>query len=424
MSNPTLLQEPLLPEYVPSQEVEHKERRRKEPSNGSRLNLSQIETLSTLHTQYKKSKSEREFFQDIGEYKEREDILENAKSSIYGTQMHSLQYFTLLFHRAAYYNRVPNIDDFRYTFLQKKIEYSSSLLKVLNLSDCTFNDNILDSSQKYWNEWRMNGQDFTPSKHKNYTVSPSEIKEIWESGVIPLEDISLFKKSFHKAAPENLNPEKTYILNETPLILNIYFHDSNLLIPTVIDEICIPRDFPNTPIKIVDYKTGSQFKQPEFKEKIQIFLMLNSVLLNLKDRVKDIKFAPDLWEIAHEKHDLTLPHFQGKNANKKFIESMFSTQLASVLESYNNYVEFSYVNPVTQEKIDINLDTLGIRSKRDIEQVILYLNNISTFYLEYKDKLKHKIDSSKTPYTLPTFPIKNFTKDNGFSKGVQLPFNI
>lgn len=424
MSNTNLLQEPLLPEYVPSQEVGYKEGKKKEPSNGSRLNLSQIETLSELHKQYKDSDSEKEFLQDVQEYKEDENILEGAKWSIYGTQMHSLQYFTLLFHRAAYYNRVPNIDDFRSTFLQKKIEYSNSLLKVLNLSESSSNSDILDSSQNYWNEWRMNGQDFTPSKHKNYAISPSKIRNLWESGVIPLKDISLFKKNFSKTSPEKLNPEKTYILNETPLILNIYFHDSNLLIPTLIDEICIPRDFPNTPIKIVDYKTGNQFKQPGFKEKIQIFLMLNSVLLNLKDRVKDIKFAPELWEIAHEKHDLTFPHFQGKNANKKFIESIYSTQLASVLEEYNNYVEFSYVNPLTQESIDIDLDTLGIRSKRDIEEIILYLNSISTFYLKYKDILKHKIDSSKSPYTLPTFPIKNFTKENGYSKGVQLPFGL
>lgn len=182
--------------------------------------------------------------------------------------------------------------------------------------------------------------------------------------------------------------------------------------------------FPNTPIQIIDYKTGTQFKQPQFKEKIQIFLMLNSVLLNLKDRVKDIKFAPDFWEITHEKHDLSLPHLQGKNANKKFIESIYSTQLASVLDTYNGYVEFSYVNPLTQEKIDIDLDTLGINKKKDIDEVIHYLNSLSTFYLKYKDVLKYKIDSSKSPYTLPIFPLKNFTKENGFSKDVQLPFII
>ncbi len=424
MSNTRLLQEPLLPEYVPSQEVGNKEEKKKELSNGSRINPSQIEILSTLYTQYKDSKNEKDFLQSIYEEKEEKDILESAKWSIYGTQMHSLQYFTLLFNRTAYYNRVPNIDDFMSTFLQKKTEYSNSLLKILTLSESPLNHNILDRAQNYWNEWRMNGQDFTPAKHKNYTISPSKIREVWESGVIPLEDISLFKKSFPKISPEKLNPEKTYILNEAPLLLNIYFYDSNLLIPTFIDEICIPRDFPNTPIQIIDYKTGTQFKQPQFKEKIQIFLMLNSVLLNLKDRVKDIKFAPDFWEITHEKHDLSLPHLQGKNANKKFIESIYSTQLASVLDTYNGYVEFSYVNPLTQEKIDIDLDTLGINKKKDIDEVIHYLNSLSTFYLKYKDVLKYKIDSSKSPYTLPIFPLKNFTKENGFSKDVQLPFII
>lgn len=414
------IQDSLIPQYVPSELVEKIPQEDKEESTGSRINPSQIEILSKIYDKY--SDCEEEIQVDtLFKERERKDILENAKWSIYGTQMHSLQYFTLLFNRSSYYDRLPTYEDLKNTYLQRNPLYYSSLLKILELTVQNSNKNILDTSQNFWNEWRMNGQDFTPGRHKNYTISPSQIRNMWEDGVVQVKDIDNFKKSFKDIDKEKLNPEKTFLANETFLILNLYFNNSNLSIPTLIDEICIPKDFPNKPIEIVDYKTGKQFKKPEYKEKIQIYLMISSVLTNMLDRVKDIQYIPSQWEVAHENTDIQFPHLTGKKSNKKFVSSIYSHHTYELFQQYKNDILFSYVNPLTQEKIAVDLKDIGLDSKDGFNDINMYLSNISDFYFRNKDKLKYSLDSSRSPYTLPSFPLKDFEKSNGFSKGIQLP---
>lgn len=414
------IQDSLIPQYVPSEVVENIPQKEKEQTTGSRINPSQIEILSQLYDKYSNSEEEIDI-ENLFKQKEKTEILENAKWSIYGTQMHSLQYFTLLFARSAYYNRVPTYEDFRNTFLQRKPEYYSSFLKILQLTEEYTSTEVLDSSQNFWNEWRMNGQDFTPGKHKNYTLSPTQIRSMWEDGVVQIKDIDRFREGFKDVESDKLNPEKTFLANETFLILNLYFNNSNLLIPTLIDEICIPKDFPKKPIEIVDYKTGKQFKKPEYKEKIQIYLMLCSVLTNIIDRVNDIQYAPSQWEIAHENLNIQFPQLIGKKGNKKFVSSIYSHHTYELFQTYKESILFSYVNPLTQEKIDIDFKNIGLDSKAGFNDINMYLSNISDFYLKNKKILKYSLDSSRSPYTLPSFPLKDFEKSNGFSKGIQLP---
>lgn len=411
------IQDSLIPEYVPPLETTSKEESKKEPSTGSKVNPSQIEILSQIYKQYSESESELQFLSSLKKQEKEENILENAQWSIYGTQMHSLQYFSLLNHRAKYYDRYPTYDDFRHTFLQRQPEYYSSLDKITQLTD-TYSDPLI-YSQNFWNEWRMNGQNFTPENHKNYILSPTRVKQIWENGVIPVEHIYEFKKNFLNIYKEKLNPEKTFLINETFLILNMYFNNSSLLIPTLIDEICIPKDFPKSPIKVVDYKTGKQFKQPEYKERIQIYLMVSSVIANIAERVDSIKFNFTDWEVMHSNTPFQFPHFEGKKGIKKFVSSIYCEHMSTLFNEYIDRIQFSYINPLTQESIDIDLKEIV-----KVENINIYLSNISDFYLKYKKVLKHKLDSSNSPYTLPTFPLKNFEKSNGFSKGVQLPLNM
>ena len=405
MNQPTLLQEPLLPEYVP--EIYSSTQEKKEKKSGSRINPSQLEYLSTMYYNFKKDGKEPSYTDLESKVQpSKTEILENAHWSIYGTQLHSLQYFTQIFKRASYLNRLPSYEDYQFTFLQRDREYYDALLKIQDISDISLNQDSLDISQTYWNEWRMNGHDFTPNKHKNYQIPPTTIKNIWEYGVIPLKDIYTFRESFKES--DKLNPTKTVLLNETFLLTNLYFNNGNIQIPTLVDEICIPKDFPNTPIEIIDYKTGKQFKKPQLKERVQIFLIMTGVLTNVLDRVPDI-----VWE--------DIPTFRGKKASKKFISSIFFSDLVSRYDVYKDSFRFKYINPLNQESIEVSTKDLGIDSKKGIKDILMYIYSINNFYNKYKPILKHKIDSSRSPYTLPTFPIKNFVQGNSMSKGVQVP---
>ena len=404
MPRKILTQESLLPEYVPSIYSSTKEK--KEKISGSRINPSQLEYLSTMYMRYSQDGKEPSLGDlESTQQPSEEELRENAHWSIYGTQAHSLQYFTQLFHRTSYLGRLPSYEDFQSTFWQRDSTYYDALLKIQDLTGMDGNRDSLDTSQQYWITWVQNGQDFTPKKHKNYILPPSTIKSMWEGGVIPLEDINRFRKTFRDS--EKLDPQKCALLNETFLLTNLYFLDGSIQIPTLVDEICIPRDS-SKPIDIIDYKSGKQLKKPSLKERAQIFLIMTAVLTNVLDRVPEIE-----WN--------DMPTFKGKKGNKKLISGIFFDELTQLPEIYTQRLRFRYINPITQEEILITAKDLGIDTKEGIEEILMYIRSILSFYTEYKNILKHRIDSSRSPYTLPSFPIKNFTQGNGFSKAVQPP---
>lgn len=416
MPDPKYMQENLI-DTQDTFEIELPSTPPKKETNGSRISPSQIENLSNLYDIYKDSHDEKDFLNRIREEKpfEKEKTLENAKWSIYGTQLHQLQYFTQLFKRSGSLKRYPNLNDFKNTFPYREREYYEALLQLMDISDLE-NDN---PSQTYWNEWRMNGQDFTPKRKSTYLIDPSTIRFLWENGTVPLKDIDTFNSNTKDIPEEKLNPEETLLINEVLSITNIFFNDCNLQVPTVIDEICIPTDFPRSPIHIVDYKTGKQFKQPLQKERVQIFLMMTSVLVNMYDRATSIKFKYSPWDIAHNTRDF--PFFTKKNLDNTLRGGVYFNEIVKSSDVFNYGMTFSYVNPLTQESIDISTKDLALDKEDDIKDMLMYLNSINTFYTKYKDILKKITHSSSSPYTLPSFPIKNFnTNNNGYSRDVQL----
>ena len=412
-------QDSLMPEYVDPYLIETPTKREQD-TKGSKITLSQIGNIASIYN--KKISSEKQLKEYLYEKEyDRSEILENAKWSIYGTQMHSLQYFTTLFSRSAYYDRFPNEDDFRNTFIQRKPDYYNALLKIKNISKPLLSKDILDSSQNFWNEWRMNGQDFTPEKHKNYILTPSQIQNLWEGESIKREDIEVFRNNYKNIDKEKINPEETLLLNETMMILNLYFNNSNLLIPIIVDEIVIPKDFPNTPIKVIDYKTGKQFKIPGLQEKTEIYITLSCVLTNIINKAKETQFRPAQDDTNQQDSEVSFPFFIGKHAKKKLVSSIYSHDIYQLFDLYKDCIEFEYINPLTQNKLVIKLEDIGLNNRKGIENINGYLENISNFYLKNKNTLKYCIDSRRLPYTLPTFPIKNFTKNNACSRGIQLP---
>lgn len=382
---------------------------------GCRISPSQFETVSHLYESFREEDESR-FLRQIHKIHEIENTkaLENAHWSIYGTQMHYLMYFTLLFKRSQTLNRYPTYNDFKVTFPYRDREYYFALLKISDLSDFE-SDN---PSQTYWNEWRMNGQDFTPKNHSNYIISPFTIKEMWENGSIPLNDIDEFNINTSNIPKDKLDPDKTLVINEVLSITNILFNDSNLQVPTVIDEICIPKDFPKSPIQIIDYKTGKQFKQPEYKERVQIFLMMTAVLVNILDRAHSIGFNRNQWNITHNSRDF--PFFTKNKLTNNLIGSVHFDQLIDCIDQYKESMRFSYINPLTQESIDVDMKDIYLDTQDSIKDMLMYLNSINNFYIKNKEVIKKKLDSTKNIYTLPVFPIKNFDKGNFKQKDIQL----
>ncbi len=378
---------------------------RKEKRPGCRVSPSQIETLSYLYEEYRDA-DETTISNEINSRKDidEKEVLKNAHWSIYGTQMHYLTYFTQLFERAKSLNRLPTYNDFQVTFPYRDREYYFAMLKILDLTDI---DTDLPS-QQFWNEWRMNGQDFVPQKKRNYLISPYTIKEMWENGTVPLDDIDKFNTNISNIPKEKLDPDETLVINEVLSITNILFNDSNLQVPTMIDEISIPKDVPKSPIHLIDYKTCKQFKQPEYKERVQIFLMMTAVLVNIIDRAHSINFNRNQWNIVHNTRDF--PFFTKKNLKNNLIGNVYFEQLIDCIEQYNQGMKFSYVNPLTQESIDIDMKDIYLDTEDSIKDMLMYLNRINNFYIKNKDVIKNRLDSTKYLYTLPIFPLKDFDK--------------
>jgi len=403
---------------------------------GVRISPSKMANLSSIFYQYNEAENTDTFFTEILERApiNREKTLENAKWAIYGTQLHYLQYFSNIFSITAKLGRFPNELDFRTIFPNRKDGYYEALIKILNK---TSEKNILAdpilNSIEFWKIWKLNGHNFFPKRHKNYVIDPNDIKELWRDQNSPSkEDIAIFRENY-KERRILKDPKSTLLMSESLLILNIYFPELNCQIPTFIDEIQIPKNFPNEPIKIVDYKTGKQFKKPTDKEKIQIFLMITSVFIALIDEVKSggIDFGFSEWDATHDINRISLPKFKERSmyTSKGLISSIYSTQLSTMHELMKKNIMFSYVNPLTQEELVVNPDDVFLGNRKEIDNIdniLTLINDLAIFYTKYRDKLEYRLNSKWAPYTLPTFPSEDFLKEREprLEDGRQLSFNV
>ncbi len=387
---------------------------------GARINPSKIEKLSEIFSQFSETGNLNNILNE--ESQDRNSIERNAKSAVYGTLVHNLKYFTDIFKKTSYLERIPCERDFRAVFINKKDEYYDALQRIMDITiDEGLTNNPLLNAYRFWDTWRRNGQDFIPKKHKNFLISPDKIQYLWENHTIPREDIDLFISNHN----EEIDKDIPFTANETFLLLNVYFPTCNLQIPTYIDKIEIDKDS-NKPIKIVDYKTGKQFKEPEFREKVQIFLMTLAVFTTLIDRTGDIDYSVSDWDIMHSKNNIPLPRFKENSKIFKtgFLGSIHSEDIIEIGNLIKNNINFSYINPITKEEIEIDLNNVFFKNTAETENILNYLNRLTDFYIQNKNILKAKLSSRNAPYTLPVFPKEGFLKDSYAQSSVQLSLNI
>jgi hypothetical protein len=418
-----------MPEYV-QETLGFLEERNEDPSEtntlkevGSRITPSSLETIIHYHYHHKRLQNELKLSGDLlekhflsllnkGNQFEEEKVVENAKDSIKGTQLHNLAYSFSLFSRAAYFNRQPNLEDIKTTFPFKDKDYHLALLKVLEISEEDFLSNDpLDNAQNFWNKWRLNGQNFFP-KGKKYILPGSKIKKLWEADLISLDEISQMRESFLKEY-KDFNPAHTLVMNEVPLTLNTYFGEKNFQICTSIDEIRIS-PFSNPPIHVIDYKTGKQFKEPEYIEELQIFLMLVATYIRFVDDVNTLNSDITDWDLMsnEEVDEIKKPlHFKNKSNLKKGnnVRSVENWQIPSL--PFDKFIEFSYIDPITQREFLVNLKRVGLKSEEEIQKRLSILDSYHDFYLRYKHKgMMNKINGCTGFYTLPKFPTEEFIK--------------
>jgi hypothetical protein len=117
--------------------------------------------------------------------------------------------------------------------------------------------------------------------------------------------------------------------------------------------------------------------------------------------------------MSNEKTDKIkkLLHFKDKNNLRKGknVRSVENWQIP--LFPFDKFIEFSYIDPITQREFLVDLKRVGLKSEEEIQKRLSILDSYHDFYLRYKHKgMKDKINGSVGFYTLPKFPTEEFIK--------------
>lgn len=378
---------------------------------GNRISVSKFESLVPLYNAYLEDPTGAKLL-EVGRSKmfekEQDDsrILKNAESAIYGTQIHQLQYFTQIYERCAEFGQEPSEVDFADTFVFRPHEYDKAWGRLLKLVE---DREGFSKAENLWMVWRLNGHDFTPKNNGYQRVSPNRIRTMWESEELALKVINDFRKAREGMGMDDINPDKVMLMNEAMLITNIDFSGRNMQLVSVPDEVRVPRDFPEQPIHIIDYKTGNQFRKPEGIDKLQIFLTKVAVLTNIAQKVGPANFAQSIWEIAHSA--LRFPHLKERNLSNVNLGFLNEEDLRSIGGVLDSYVRFSYVNPSTQERIDVTDQDLGIMGKDDSDRIINYIKGLNQFYGKERKTIDRLLKKKSSTFSLPTFPYEDFFRN-------------
>ncbi len=372
---------------------------------GSRISISHLETLAPLYEAQSKDSVGTKVLETIRSQRGKlemgdEHLLKNVEASIYGTQIHYLQYFTQLFDRCNSLGRIPDMPDFYATFPYKDYDYYYALNRILEIASAEYGE---VTAENFWKVWRLNGHDFSVKEDEYKTITPSYIQKVWEDQRLEekiLRDFAKGRMDFKK----ELNPERVMVMNEGMLITNIDFGDRNMQLISIPDEVRIPSDFPNTPIEIIDYKTGYDFKKPDKVKLLQIFLtkiaVLNNVTMNLEGKMR---FSLNAWEVVYDR--VSLPGLVEKKLRKLNRSSLLEEDLRVIAKEIDRLVRFSYVSPSMLRRIHMEYG-----SKDGYETEIEYIKGLNEFYSSNKNLLLPIVRKRNPHYSLPSFPYEGFDK--------------
>jgi hypothetical protein len=367
------------------------------------------------------------------EEKTKEEILLNAKYAIYGTLIHNLEYFTEIFQQRS----EITLDYLETVFPRQKIKknkekenkddnYYYSLLKIQELAnqEYGYSEDPFDNALNFWNTWRLNGQDFKPKGKDGALLNALDIKNIWEDDVVPIGHIEIFRDNF-KEKYQNTNSQNIY---ERMFGRNINFNQANLKTTCFVDKLSIPANYPDNPIKIIDFKTGKQFKYPTKAEKLQIFLITVCAYSNLIDHIDKKVSSKKIWDIVHDTPNSNYLRILNNDllSNKKSMYTpLWYEDIAQFYDNLSQKTIFSYINPLTQDEIKIDLKKdLGLNNYGNIITLLKYIEKINEFYILNKKELETIVNTKNPAFLLPKFPIKDFYKDDYKTKEIAVQKNF
>ncbi len=142
---------------------------------------------------------------------------------------------------------------------------------------------------------------------------------------------------------------------------------------------------------------------------MQIFLTKTAVLTNIVQKLGPLNFAQGVWEIGHS--SLRLPHLKERNLANVNLGFLSEQDFSSIGDALDSYVRFSYVNPSTQERIDVSDQDLGIMGKEDSDRIINYIKGLNKFYGKQKKTVDRLLKRRSSNFSLPTFPYKDFFRN-------------
>ncbi len=390
--------------------LDYDESSEKEVKNGNRISVSRLESLVPLYNASQEDPTglallrlSRSLNNRIEECDEK--ILRNAKSSILGTQLHQLQYITQLFARSAFFDRLPDGTDFYSTFPFRSFEYTHSLARIMEIME---NDPYYSIAENYWRAWRLNGHDFNPKNNGYRRITPLEIRVMWEEEELGNKIMNDFRKGSVNMKMDDINPERVMIINEGLIITNIDFGGRNMQFISYPDEIRIPKDLLISPVEIIDYKTGLQFRKPDEAEQLQILFTKFAVYANIIRNTEKLRFSQTAWEVVHER--FRFPIMVNRKLQNPIRNYLSEEDLRVLWGDLDRLIKFSYVDPSTQRRMEITNSDLGIEMEGDYLKKIDYMRGLNDFYGVNKKFLSSLIKRGNNDYSLPSFPYKGFDK--------------
>ncbi len=371
---------------------------RSEKPPGNKLSISAIESKIPIYEKYKET---GEIRIEGTNNDSQEDLELFAKRSFAGTQLHNLTYFQNLSKRCERLGRIPTYDDLRDTFPTTKTKGSEAIAQLYTK---------LEDPIEVWKEWIKNSE-IPKDKNSGIILDPDTTKGIWDSGIYNPNIDQILKN----VEEPNL---KQVEMHEVLTVLNLNLK-RNLQIPSYTDTVILnPESKKKKKITIVDYKTGDKdLSKITFLDKLQALLMSASIFYSFIDRKINYKFSD--WDVTHPIKEMDLPHLE-KRASlgpHKFNKSTTDYELLFHLKKIEDSVSFILKNPLTNKSVEVLYAPIA-------KTALDYLNDLSEFYAENKNKLKKsKVEAFTTPQFVPekVLDYENYKTKSQYN-GVQRAF--
>ncbi len=381
---------------------------------GARLTLSQLASISEKITAGN----------EINKEESKENLKEEASREIFEQQTRNLIYFTQIYQRAGQLDRDPTTRDFLNTFPSKGIDHIADLHNIAKQKEVKSQSTPEQKAEKFWEVWK-DSQIFHPIK-KQFTysaptkkiklaestiLSPTEVKNSWNNNTLMREKLDRILYNAHNPKKlKDIDVHKYLIINDVNIISNITLENSRLQIVPLIHGIHIPINYPEEPMEIIYYKTGTVPNRADnlkTSQKLQLFLSTLCTKMTIDSLIDKGIVTYTAWDLLDSskkefpqfsKHNMS---FSNPFLNKMNIEEILEHSLGD--RSIRNSVVTTMYNPITNRKLTLRPKDIFLGDRKDILCALSKIEEITKYYIEHKQELKKLSKSKVKHYNMPKF---------------------